>query len=265
MPEIPRALNTRYEPSFLILKTGIFSKSGNLKTVGEASQWKSLCDKDYRLIAWVTHRLGKKDSLSVTAAELLGNDLNKALTKSCFSAVELDIEPLTGNEEWLVEFLTQLKSTLSPKLKLRLAVPFIAENSQASSWKKAAARKILSAIDGLDVMLYDSGSQNSADYLKLLTENIRLANQWASEKPEKTIYLGIPAYHERTKLHLDNFENIASFIQAGKSLLPNDVTKICTGNVALSFYAGWTLSPEDRKSIDELKKWLSETCPKGSP
>lgn len=265
MPEIPHALNTRFSPSFLILKAAIFSRTGTLKMVGEPKDWQKLCEKNYSLTAWITHRLKKNDTLSNEVAEKLAANLNEKIGSSCFRQVEIDLEPLTGEEPWLEAFLKKLKSQLKPELKLRVALPFLAEEPTVGThWKKEFAQKILPAVDGMDFMVYDTGSKTLQDYLKLVDYNLKEANRLLTGPIEKTILLGIPAYHDRTPLHRDVIENVSAFFAALKALKLAEVSKICSGQILLSLYAGWTLSPEDRKNIEEMKSWLMEACKKDS-
>lgn len=262
-PEIPRALNTRFQPSFLILKAGIFSTNGSLKIVGEPKDWKKLCSENYKLIAWLTHRLKKGQQLTSANGENLAREIAKNFSPSCFQAIELDIEPLTGEEPWLVEFLTSLKKILAGSFELRMAIPLVSEEKIAgASWKKENVRALLSHVDGIDLMLYDSGSKTKETYAALLNYNLTTAKELLNSMTGKSILVGIPAYHDRTALHKDNFENINAFISVLKSRTLAENSPLCTGQIRMALYAGWTLSPEDRNSINELKAWLEENCKK---
>lgn len=262
-PEIPRALNTRFSPTFLILKAGIFGANGSIKTVGEVKDWKKLCSENYKLTAWLTHRLKKSQQLSPSDAENLGREIARNFSSTCFQAIELDIEPLTGEEPWLSEFLKKLKMTLADSYQIRMAIPLLSEEKTTGlSWKKEQAKKLLSHIDGIDLMLYDSGSKTKEAYASLLEYNLTAAKDILVTSSDKSVLLGIPAYHDRTALHKDNIENINAFISALKARSLADNSPICTGKIKMAFYAGWTLSPEDRNSISDLKSWLEENCKK---
>ncbi len=252
-PEIPHALNTRFQPSFLILKAAIFSTDGSLKVVGEPDAWKKVCDQNYKLTGWITHRLKKSEKLSNASGEKLAQNIAKQFSSTCMRTIELDIEPLTGEEEWLSPFLAKIKQTLAGSFEVRVALPF---------WKKENAQKILEVTDGIDLMLYDSGLKTKDEYAAFLKQNLDTAKELLTHAPEKSVLVGIPAYHERTALHVDNIENIGAFLAVLKARSLAENSKICTGHIKMALYAGWTLSPEDRNTILELKSFLDEICKK---
>ena len=125
--QIHVATRDSFNPEFVILKVGVFSNIGQLTLSPSITEntLNKLCSQSVESIAWITHRLSSNEALSEKSGITLGKNISKQLEKYCFSAIELDIEPLKKAEPWLEPFLKGVKNSLNPKIKLRLAVPVL--------------------------------------------------------------------------------------------------------------------------------------------
>ena len=263
--QVPYPLNPDFDPEFIILKAGIYSKEGALKWVLDQKDSKNLCSSKREAYAWVTHRLSGNESLSVEAGTKLGANLKKALANTCFKGIEIDMEPLDAKSAWLPGFLKALKSSLDPALRLHLAIPALsAHKIPGSYWDLSSGVAILEIIDGLDVMLYDTGLASSKDYGALFKNAFFFAMELVKLGPEKKITLGLPTYKDKTKLHQLNAENLSPIVETLKPFTPFQLKHYCLGNVRFSYYAGWTLDKTDLTNHRMIKDWKSQVCKKDS-
>jgi len=265
--QIPQDKGAKFIPEFVILKVGIFSKQGRLTITPEASKTslKTHCKTGTPTIAWITHRLSAGEQLNENAGKLLGSEISKALEPACFSAIELDIEPLSQAETWLEPFLKGVKLSLRSNFELRLAIPVLSPKSVPGHyWTLQDGVKALQWVDGLDIMAYDSGVKTSEEYKELFKNTFFFVMELNKQSPEKKIIVGLPAYPDKTKLHSVEKENLESILSTLKSFTPFQLKPYCKGDIRFSFYAGWTLSPKDIETHQQMKDWKNETCQKSS-
>jgi hypothetical protein len=265
--QIPKEKGAKFIPEFVILKVGIFSKQGKLTLIPSANEsgLKRHCATGVPTIAWITHRLSPNEQLNEEAGKILGGEISKTLEPTCFSAIELDIEPLTQAEPWLEPFLKGVKLSLKPSFQLRLAIPVLSPKPVPGHfWTLQDGVKALKWVDGLDVMAYDSGVKTSEEYKELFKNTFFFVMELNKQSPEKKMLLGLPTYPDKTKLHSIDKENLESILSTLKSFTPFQLKPYCKGDIRFSFYAGWTLSPKDVKTYQQIKDWKNETCKKSS-
>ncbi len=237
-------------PGPAIIKAGSFSSNGalKLKPLTEA------CLRRIRLAAWITRKLNHKEKLSPQAGKRLGKELNKL--PLCFSTVELDIEPLFQYAEWLPLFLNAVRQELSSVRKLHVALEPPA-GLEESKWSEEDYSKILETIDGIDVMLYDTALMFPLSYKKLTEQVVGKLGLLLTKFEKREIWLGLPTYQDRTKLHSPRVENL---IVATEGIKASIAPAFCSKNFQFVFFAGYDMTPEDKTKADALGDWLREYC-----
>ena len=259
---IPLALVDRtYVPEFHVVKTAVFSNNGTPKASHPHAQYRLTCGREAALEshAWVTHRLSAGERLSPEAGRKLGTELTKLLKETCLSAVELDVEPMPAPPEWLVPFLKAVRATLVSDYELRLAIPPVtAAPLRGLSWRPADALRVLEAVDGLDLMLYDSGASDAAAYEKIVAEAFGFA---AAVSTGKRLVLGLPAYKDKHKpLHPLDVENLSVAQTALGKLSKDKARLLCDGRARLAYYAHWTMDVNDRLLAKKIGEWKENIC-----
>lgn len=234
--------------NFVLVKTGVFSKTGALKKTLTDSELSTLCQKAIPLESWVTHRLSEKEILSPEAGTRLGRELANGAKGTCLRRIEIDLEPLKEATPWLLAFFLHLKRE-TQKLEIRLAIPH--------DWTEESIRKILAIIDGVDWMLYDTEIRTAEKYQALIQKALRFSLQNGADKQ---IVLGFPAYQDKTRKHLERVENLASVLNALKIFEPSDLAPLCQQRIRFSLYAGWTLGTDERTHAKKLEEWYSIAC-----
>lgn len=220
---------------------------GKLKIVNEES------NQEY---FWVTHRLSAGEVLTGEAGKKLGSELNGLAGKA--KHIELDIEPLK-DPATVTEFLKGVRETLSPELKLTIAAPFTAETkSEANSWTREQFEHVIGYVDGIELMVYDTGAKTKEEYLGLFENNLSAAGAWQELYPSKIFTVGLPAYPDKTKLHRPAVESLA--VVSESALLKSGKFS----KMRFAVYAGWTLTEEDKKLIDKLREQLTSPKPLSS-
>lgn len=265
--QIPKRGNSDFSPEFVILKSGVFSNQGKLTLDPKITEKNlvSLCSRGIESIAWITHRLSPNQTLSSESGKTLGVEISKKLSGTCFSSVELDIEPLKKAEPWLEAFLTALKTSLKPETKLRLAVPVLSPQTiQGNFWSLEDGVKALRWVDGLDVMAYDSGVKTTEEYGQLFKNTFFFVMELNKQYPGKKIILGLPAYDDKTHLHQKETENLEVVLSTLKPFTPFQLKPLCAGDIKLSYYAGWTLTTKDIQIHQQIEDWKTHACEKRS-
>lgn len=243
---------------FVLLKTAKFSRKGFVKPSLTEKQIAEACKAGVDLHAWVTHRVAPDEIMSPEVGSSMGEALAKLLNKTCFSAVELDIEPLNTPPPWLVPFLKAVRAKLPKNLVLRLAIPPVTtEPLTAWAWKSADALAVLDAVDGFDFMIYDTGLKDWYAYGRVITDTVTFISQ---APPLKRFVLGFPAYSDRTLRHQLRIENLEIVKHGLKRLPPAVVKTVCSDRVELAFYAYWTARKFDKPHMEAVDAWRKETC-----
>jgi hypothetical protein len=263
--EITKEAKDSFSPQFVLLKLGAFSQQGQLSLSGPSTEKniKSHCSKGIESIAWVTHRLSSGEKLSEASGKTLGTQVSQVLKGSCFSAVEIDIEPLTQAESWLEPFLKAVKDSLTPQLKLRLAVPVLSPKTiPGNFWSLSDGVKAISWVDGLDVMAYDSGSKTSKEYEEVFKNTFFFVMELIKQSPGTNIIVGLPAYPDKTQLHSKETENLSLVLAVLKPFTPFQLKPFCQGEIRLAYYSGWTLSARDKEIHKQIEEWRNAVCKK---
>jgi hypothetical protein len=240
-----------------ILKAGVFGRGGTFTPQSKASPTPCPAALIPRRIAWVTHRLAAEETISAEAGEKLGSKLADYLPRHCFRGVELDVEPLPEPPAWLAPFLRGVKRKLGAGLFLSLAIPPVASSPLPGlSWRPAQALGILEAVDGLHLMIYDTGLVTPDAYEALLRETAKLVGDWRGKFPDKEILLDLPTYYDRTRKHRLDVENLRVVQRAWKDF----PAELCLPRVDWAFYAGWTMTPDDVASAASLARQRRLCC-----
>lgn len=248
----------RFEPDFTILKLGAFSNSGVLKPLLTNAQLGDQCARRKRIDVWVAHKIGATETISGGAGERLGKQLNQILGPSCVEAVELDIEPMPMIPPWFLNFLGHVRRSLAPRFRLHLAVPLITTDAiPGPHWPAHEVVTLLQALDGIDIMAYDTGAQSPGEYSQWLAHSVRSLGAHLDHFSNKVITLGLPAYHDRTALHSNANESPLAALTALMQLNP---ALTCRAGVRYAFYAEWTMTPNDRTMAARLVKWRKNGC-----
>ncbi len=252
----PASLNKTL--SFALLKTAVFGKQGNLEPAVTEKDIANACKAGVELRAWITHRVGYEEVISPEAGARLGENIATLLKKSCFTSVELDIEPLRTPPPWLVPFLSKVRVKLPKELSLHLAVPTITTVPQTKwPWTTLEANAVLEAVDGFDLMIYDTGHKETESYGKVIADTVAYVAQAPSAKK---FVLGFPAYHERTPRHFVRSENLAQVELGLKRLETSAAKTLCHSRVEFAFYAHWTARRDDKAPMDAIESWRKEVC-----
>jgi len=258
----PRQLeHSPFLPEFVLLKWGVFSKTGWVSVRRDDVNHGFLCRSKIESFAWITHRLSEGEVLSSAAANKLGVELNRLLHETCFSGVELDIEPIPSGSQWLKGFLREIRAKLKAEYRLHAAIPPVSsENWVGLTWKEQEALSVLEEIDGVDLMLYDTGAANEKKYIDLLHENFRFAKKAMSQFSNKKMVLGFAAYKDKTKKHRLTVENLKIALKALKEF-PDSKNLLCHPlSLRVVYYAGWTMDGEDVKVAHQLIQWRKTLC-----
>ncbi len=263
--EIPQAKTGSFSPNFVIMKWGVFSKKGHLTLSKTATNayLKTHCSKSLDSIAWVTHSLAPGEMLNQKSGKALGTQLAKTLSNTCFSSVELDLEPLKSAQAWLEPFLKGVKETLPKRFKLRLAVPVISLKALPGKfWSLRDGVKGMQWVDGLDIMTYDSGVKNSKEYSEVFKGALFFTIELIKQSPDKDVIIGLPAYDDKTKLHTQETENLETVLATLKPFTPFQLKSLCEGKIRFAYYAGWTLSKKDHDTHKQIEEWTNGICKK---
>ncbi len=261
---------TRYfSPDFFLVKAAVFARNGTIKLEWPFESLLETCGKKFSTTAWVTHWLASGETLLPSGGKALAENINAQLLGTCFSSVELDIETLPQPPAWLAAYLTEVRRVLSQSYSLSIAIPVVsAHPPPGGAWSPEQANAVLGIIDGLDIMVYDTGSATDVEYGKLLAENLQYAAGVVKKNPKKQMTLGFPAYKEgNPKIHNVDVENL-TIVKTVLKELPKDKARIlCDGRVRVAYYPDWTDANEPR--VDEknklagkeIDKWLLGLCP----
>lgn len=191
----------------------------------------------------MTHRMGSGETLTKAAGEKLGKALRSFEGQARF--IELDIEPLP-EPGVLKVFLQGVKEKFGPDLKLTLATPFLSpRKTEAISWDQTQFEQTIPLVDGLEVMVYDTGAQTEAQYLAHFENALNAVETWKERYPQKVFTVGVPAYPDKTKLHLPQVENLS--VIAKSKLLEK------FPSARLAIYAGWTMTEKDHSVSTTVK------------
>lgn len=191
--------------------------------------------------------MSPNEKLTEAAGQKLGAALNVFSGKAKY--LELDIEPVK-DPATLVEFLKGVREKLSPDLKLTIAAPFVSDKkSEANSWTRAQFEHVIPYVDGLELMVYDTGAKTKEEFLSHIQNNSDAVGAWQELYPAKKFLMGLPAYPDKTKLHRPEIENLAVVNERAKTL-----------NNAVAIYAGWTLTETDQRQMEKLVE--KRTVPK---
>ncbi|MBI4404823.1 MAG: hypothetical protein HY537_11710 [Deltaproteobacteria bacterium] len=259
-PHNIRPLISQIRPDSVLLKWGVFSTNGHVKPTEDIGNMEAACRNKIPLVAWISHRLSQNEQLLPEAGQRLGTELNQLLAAPCFQGVELDIEPLPEPPPWLAPFLKQLRKVLNAHFKLRLAIPPVSDTKLPGlSWLPTRALAIASECDGLDLMVYDTGLTKAFEYERLVQKSLAFARVFFERYPDKTLLLGLPAYKEKTKLHWPMVENLLTASQALEDS-GADKSLICSKQLSIAFYAGWTIDIKDRPLALRIEKWRANAC-----
>ena len=265
--QITSTKNRGFSPEFVILKAGVFSTAGKLTLSPHTPNKKSKtpCINHSKSIAWITHRLSPTETLAEESGKVLGREISQKIDTQCFSAIELDIEPLKKAEPWLESFLKGVKTNLNPDLKLRLAIPILSPQTiDGQFWSLRDGVSAFGWVDGLDVMAYDSGIKSSKEYGQLFKNTFFFVMELNRQSPEKKIIMGLPAYDDQTKLHRKETENLETVLAVLKPFTPFQLKPYCANEIEFAYYAGWTLSAGDIEVHKQLEDWKNNVCKKSS-
>lgn len=231
------SLNTTCD--FYLVKWGIFSRSGYLQPLKAPSS----------PYIWVTHKLSAGEKFTVAQANQLAAALNKIKD---VKQIELDIEPLPNADDVAV-FLKNVRQKLSPNLSLRIATPFFSsQNWPGRSWKEVDFAKVIPHVNGIDLMIYDTGAKTESEYRSILEENLAAALRWMELNQSLEVTLGLPAYPDKTKRHNPASENLA----VAKDVFAKNKAALPT-RLSLAAYAGYTLTEDDAANLKEIKRVLN--------
>lgn len=240
-----------------IVKRAIFSTKGKVRWLPTRLESPS-CGGLERAWAWVTHRLSPGERLEVAAGKALGAELAKGLGP-CYSAVQLNIEPMPAPPDWLIPFLKAVKDRLPSGVSLRLAAPPVTMVPLSGpSWRPDAAADVLRAADGLDLMLYDTGARDADSYARVLGEAGSFARHASRSEGKYRLLLGLPSYPDRTRLHDRGTENLEAAWKALPRLPAIAREGWCTADVAV--YAGWTATAADLETLKRIGEWRKHGC-----
>lgn len=257
--QIPELATQTFHPGFIILKIAAFSKKGNMWGVQSLEKIQEFCGKGEKLEAWVTHKIGKRETLGQAQGAVFAKELNTLIKNTCIKRIEIDLEPLKEASPWLLDFLGVVKAQ-TPGLEIRLAVPALSAKAlPGHSWTKNSIEKVLEKIDGVDIMLYDTGLKSSAAYTTLVKEALRFS---LNKGKGKAVVLGLPAYQDKTKFHHLETENLTNVQTALETFTPQELVPLCLKKIRLSYYAGWTLFDSELQSAKKLDEWYSTVCKK---
>lgn len=250
-------------PAFLVMKAGVFDKRGNMKFVAKYDRVIGFCRKNVEMHAWVTYHIGVKTTLSRPAGQNLGAELNKLLDQSCFSTIELDIEPLNAPAPGMIEFLEEVRRVMRPDRKLLLALPPVAPpEPRGLRWLESDLKKVLAHVDGIDLMLYDTAAER-----EMYEQILRRAVEVAKTYPTKQFRLGLPAYYDKRNSHPLGVESSTVAVETLRALLSTERETLCSPSVRILYYAYWTMKKEDFENARALDTLLKERCaerPKGA-
>lgn len=245
---------------FGLLKAGIFSRSGSLTITLEGAWRSKLCAASRRPTAWVTHRLETGETLTRDTASRLAKELNLLLKEGCFDGVELDVEPLKDLPDWLMVFTKELRTKLDRSFRLTMAIPTVSERTAGeTTWSVRAALKLLSTVDGLDLMIYDTGAATTEAYATYVRHALGFSVKATRRFLGKTITLGLPAYADMTLKHRKGIETIDT---AKRVFLEEErlVKILCGASVRVAYYSGWTITSEEMRTANELARWRLRLC-----
>jgi len=244
-------------PAFLLMKAGIFERSGRLKFVASPKHVMSFCQKNVEMHAWVAYKLADRTQLTRAAGQRLGQNLNQLFDKSCFASVELDIEPLSGFRSGLQEFLEEVRRTMRQDRKLLMALaPVGPPPTKGQWWNERDLKTLLGIVDGVDFMLYDTGLERGP-YVEVLKRAVAVAKTY----PDKQFRLGLPAYYDKNRpLHPLGIENTTVTYDTLRDVLKEGRETLCSPSVRVLYYAYWTMKREDLENAGALDSMLKERC-----
>lgn len=238
-------------------------RAGNFNDVGEISffenSWSKACG-GHGSSVWLSHKVKKETILTPKVARQLALNINKFMRTSCFDRVELDIEPIFEIQQWHLDFFSTVRQYLDPKFKLDAAIEPPSKQALPTEvyWKSADIRKILNVIDGVDVMNYDTGYQMIAEYSDLIRDSATILGELLETYNNKQVRFGLPAYHEKTKVHNIEVENIHSALFGLKRV--QNKKYICHRNFQFVYFEGGEMRAQDIKWARELEYWHESTC-----
>lgn len=245
---------------FGMIKAGIFSRDGSLKVTLEGAWREKICLTPRKPVAWVTHKLEPGEKLTREAGARLAKDLITLVKEGCFGSVELDIEPMPELPPWLVDFVTAVRKPLDGVFGVSLAIPTVSERTAGSTtWSVRSALKALSVADGLDLMIYDTGAATTEQYATYVRHALGFSVKASRKYLGKSITLGLPAYTDVTLKHRKGIETVDTakrvFLEEERS-----VKMLCGASLRVAYYAGWTITSEEKRTAHELSEWRRRLC-----
>jgi hypothetical protein len=260
---------TRYfVPDVFFVKTAVFGRAGDLHLIHTFEALVDTCGKKFQTAAWVTHWLAADESLKTSSAKTFAENLNAQLLGTCFTSIQIDLEPLPEPPPWLVPWLKEVRRLLSPSYALTLAIPTVTPRKlEAPTWTPEQAKSVVDVIDGLDLMIYDTGVTTDADYGKLLVEAFDFAETVMKSGPKKIVTLGLPAYKAgNPKVHNIEVENLSVAKILLRSVAKEKARILCdTARARISYYPDWSgdapsIDDKDKLNTKDIEKWKIELC-----
>ncbi len=249
-----------FKPESILLKTAVFGRNGNVRSLLKQGAQDLNCGQAVNYDAWVVHRLSKGEELTASTGVALAKNLTALLVGKCFRAIEINVEPMPTPPGWLVDFLRAIRKELPAKWAVRLAVPMLtSENIPGPHWTAEQLQSVLDVTDGVDIMAYDTGAKSPQEYQLWLTSAVTQASQLLAKNPRKEIWIGLPAYYDRTPLHRSSAESSTVAVEAILKLPP---VTACNPRLGFAFYALWTMTESDRTMATNLRRWRDHGCHK---
>lgn len=251
-----------YIPDYAIVKLATFDAVGNFRLVHTYSSIIDACGRAQGTQGWISYRKDQPGPLTSQSGKTLGTKMNEDLIGACYTPLHLEIEPLTGQETWLPTYLKALRDTLNPDRELLLVVPPVTTKKLTGlSWTPESAGKALELIDGLSIMLYDTGIASPQDYRDLIKETFTLLNSLKKKFPQKKFVVNLPAYiNGKAGLHTLMAENLREVKRALSELEPEHAKVLCGSTVRLAHFAHWEMSGLDKTSATQIRQWRIELC-----
>ena len=216
---------------------------------------------DLSIQAWIGLPLGYVD---------LGNNaVRRQIARFCailvqeegFDGVHLDPEPISSNDQDLLELLDEVRSTLRSGATLSIAArriwpifpdvgwPIIGK----VAWHASYYREVASRVDQIAVMTYDS-TMPLADLYRHWSSSQVIEISQAVSGTGVDLFFGVPTSEEKTLTHWPNAENMTSGLQGIINGL-NDAKAHPSTVTGIAIYPYWDTDEAEWSIYQKL--WLS--------
>lgn len=217
-------------------------------------------EPDLNVQAWIGLPLGYIDLGDGAVRRQIAEFCAILVQEEGFDGIHLDPEPVSSNDQDLLELLDEVRSTIGPDATLSIATRRIWPIFPGVEWPVIGKifwhtgyyREVASRVNQIVVMTYDSAMPLTALYRHWLHFQVVEVSRAVSGS-DADLFLGVPTSEERTLTHWPGAENMTSGLQGIIDGL-NDAEACSSAMTGVAIYPYWETGEAEWSIYQRL--WL---------